>query len=107
MDNNADMNQQAPEAPKTKKEGSAGSTVAIIVIILILIAGGYYYFTVGINPAQSPATGDEAATASDVAALNEQGTSDALGDIEADLNATDLSGLDDASAGFESELQPQ
>jgi len=101
------MNQQpVPETPQAKKEGSTGSTIAIIVIILILIAGGYYYYTTGINPASVPSTGDPATTDA-VAALNEQGTSDNLGDIETDLNATDLSGLDDASAGFESELQPQ
>lgn len=106
MDN---ANQQPiPEAPKVKKEGgSTGSIIAIIVIVLILIAGGYYYFTTGINPAGLPAGGDGAATEDAVAALNEQGTSDDLGDIEADLNATDLSGLDDASADFESNLQAQ
>lgn len=102
MDN---ANQQPiPEAPKAKKEGGTGSIIAIIVIVLILIAGGYYYFTTGINPA-SPAGGDGAATEDAVAALNEQGTSDDLGDIEADLNATDLSGLDNAASDIDLELQ--
>lgn len=102
MDN---ANQQpTPEAPKTKKEGGVGSIIAIIVIILILIAGGYYYFTTSIT-AGLPAEGDGAAAEDAIAALNEQGTSDNLTDIEADLNATDLSGLDDAAAGVEAELQ--
>lgn len=101
-----DIHQQpAPEAPKAKKEGGTGSIIAIIVIVLILIAGGYYYFTTGINTAGFPVGEDGAATEDAVAALNEQGTSDDLGDIEADVNATDLSGLDGAASDIDLELQ--
>lgn len=102
---NMDMKQDAPVAEPSaqKKEGGFGSTLAIIVIILILIAGGVYYFTVGISTVDDTAVEGDAAA--DVAALNEQGTSDNLTDIEADLNATDLSGLDNAAADVDAELQ--
>ena len=102
---NTDMNHTppAPESPAKKKEGGFGSMAAIIVIILLLIAGGVYYFTVGVDKVETPANGES--VNDDVAALNEQGTSDELADIEADLNATDLSGLDNAASGIDAELQ--
>lgn len=98
------MNQQPPaEEPKMKKGGGFGSTLAIIVIVLLLVAGGVYYFTVGVDKVGDTAIEGDAAA--DVAALNEQGTSDELADIEGDLDATDLSGLDDAASGVDAELQ--
>lgn len=95
-------NSGQPMGPTPKKSGS-GATVAIILIVILLAAGAYYYFTqVGGALDQEDAMMKDA-----VSGLNEQDTSDELADIEADLNATDISGLDAAAGEINAELQPQ
>lgn len=101
------MEPGSAEAPKpTKPSTGIGAVVGIIIIVILLALGGVYYFTTGVdnlerNDEAPVLVGDEAA------ALKEQGSSTELADIEADLNATNFSGLDEASADFESELQAQ
>lgn len=91
---------QSPATPGQK--GGAGPVIGIIIIIILLALGGYYYFTTGISEISQQ---DTAMTEEEQ--LMEQGDSTNLADIEGDLNATDLSGLDDASADFDSELNAQ
>lgn len=95
---------EAPKAPKAG--GGIGAVVGIIIIVILLALGGVYYFTTGVDNLER---NDEAPTivGDEAAALKEQGTSTELADIEADLTATDFSGLDEASADFESELEAQ
>ena len=99
------IDQEPAVTPTPKKNGdSLGPTISSIVIVLLLVLGGIYYFTKGIGEVQP--TGDQAA-AGDEAALRQQSQSTDLADIEADVNATDLSALDEASADFDSELEAQ
>lgn len=88
---------------KTAKGGSAGSVIAIIIIIVLLALGAFYYITVEVDQLKDV---DQAAqiVGDEEDQLRTQGTSNDLADIEADLNATDLSGLDSASAGVDAEL---
>lgn len=103
----SNQNQNVPPTPN--KEGGAGPVIGIIIIIILLGLGGVYYFTTGVDQIQSEdAMMEESMSADEAAAkVREQGSSTDLADIEADLQATDFSGLDDASAEFESELQSQ
>lgn len=95
-----------PERPK-KQNGGAGAVIGIIIIIILLGLGGVYYFTTGVRQVQDGQPAPELTADEEAAVLSAQGTSTELPDIEADLEATDLSGLDDASLDFESELQAQ
>lgn len=96
------LEQEPAIAPRPKNGGSAGPIVAIVIILLLIAAGGVYYFTTGVKQIfpeeEAPLIGD------DETSLREQGSSTNLVDIEADLNATDFSGLDGAANDFESEL---
>ncbi len=93
-------------SPMTK-DGGYGPMVGTIVIIALIAVGGFLYLTNSVSaPTETTLDGD-AMSAQDVAALEMQGSSVALTDIEADLEATDVSGLDEASADFESELNTQ
>lgn len=104
MDEQTNPTPAPSEMPK-KESGGPGATLAIIVILLLIVAGGWYYFTNVGSLTGEPATVDDGSA--DVAALEAQGTSDNVADIEADVNATDLSGLDSAAAGFGAELEAQ
>lgn len=107
------MNEQQDNQPhlsSPKKEGGLGAVIGIIIIIILLALGAIYYFTAGIDKIQNgqPSGNDAAMTPDEeAAALKDQGASTDLSSIEADVNATDLSGLDNASADFTSELQAQ
>ena len=111
--------EKAPEQPTPhlkEERGGVGPVIGIIIIIILLALGGFYYFTAGVDQishteteildgsTDAPAAErDSVGTEED--ALREQGSSTNLADIESDLNATDLSGLDEASADFEFELE--
>ncbi|MFQ5541047.1 MAG: hypothetical protein ACE5F4_02275 [Candidatus Paceibacteria bacterium] len=103
-----DMSRNEPPAPP-EKEGGLGPVIGIIIIIALLVIGGVYYFTVGIDQIQNgqSAIENEMTAGEEANVLRQQSGSTELADIEADLNATDLSGLDEASAQFEEELQVQ
>jgi len=97
-------NTEAPKLPK--QSNNIGPVIGIIIIVILLVLGGVYYFTTGVqelrqNDDPSIIAGGE------VEALKTQGTSSDLADIEADLNATDFSGLDEASSDFDAALNAQ
>jgi uncharacterized protein HemX len=110
-------NEPQPEKTTPGKKTSIGPVFGIIIIVVLLALGGLYYFTTGVdqvrnNEPQPVLTEEEAATLQDEAVqeastLREQSTSNTIADIEADLEATDLSGLDDALSDFDSELNAQ
>lgn len=74
-----------------------GSIISITVIVFVLAFGAYYFLK------QVPAPVDEATTLtpteiqadSTISTLSNQGTSTDLTEIQKDLNATNLSGLDE------------
>lgn len=90
-----------------KQSAGAGPVVAIVVIMALLAVGGVYYLTTEVKELhpEEPSTivGDEDRGSEE--ALRNQSSSTELSTIEADLNATDFSELDEASDGFDSELQ--
>ncbi len=101
------MEQQQP-TPKPPEKGGVGPVLGIIVIIIVLALGGLYYFTKGVDQIPSPSADQAALTPEDEAAMIEaQGTSANLSDIQADVNATDVSGLDNSAAAIDSTLQTQ
>lgn len=89
---NMNIGAQMPPMPEEKKP--VGAIISIIVIVLILAFGAYYFMkqvpagtTDSLTPAETQA--DQA-----ISALSTQGTSTELADIQKDLDATNLTGLD-------------
>lgn len=92
---------EAPRSPEPnvlgeKEHKSVGPIIASIIIIVLIVIGGIYFWGAilndsGYNPSQDSGTivEDDAKTND----LNNQGTSDNVADIEADLQATDVDGL--------------
>lgn len=92
----------APTAPEHKK---VGPIIAILIIILVLIIGALYLFASRINTEQTPVDSSVAANNTAAPSQNDAsnntsttiqpvtGTSDDIGSLEADLNAS-ASGLD-------------
>lgn len=102
---------QPEEAPNTnppeRHKGGPGPIIGIIIIIILLALGGYYYFTVGVKQIGNPNDGsmiEGDASMSETDMLRAQSSSTELSAIETDLNATDFSGLDSASADFNADL---
>lgn len=87
---------QMTSAPEHKK---VGPIIAILIIILVLIIGALYLFASRINQEQVPADSTVAAssasnsTLSDTSVQAVTNTSDDVGSLEADLNAS-TKGLD-------------
>jgi flagellar basal body-associated protein FliL len=84
--------------PMPEEKSSMTSIASIILIVVVLAAGAFYFFKqVPVPTEQTPATNttpaQEQADAT-VSGLSAQGTSTDLTDIQKDLNATDLSGVD-------------
>jgi len=82
------------------QEKHTGGAIGAIIIVIILAVGGLYYWGKQINERQ--VTVNDAMTAEEIAnnpdarteILGAQGSSDEVLDIEADLDATNLEGLD-------------
>lgn len=87
MDQNMNMGEQVSEEKKP-----IGSIISIIVIVLVLALGAYYFLRQ--VPAPASLTSDEIQVDTTISALSEQGTSTDISDIQKDLNATDLSGIE-------------
>ena len=85
---------------------SMGPMMGIIIIVIVIVLGGaYYFFTQNQNGSDEITTEEITAQEDDtLTALQEQGTSDEIADIEADLNFTDLEGLDAELEDIEKEL---
>ena len=101
---NAEQEPTVAPAPKAPS-GGIGPIIGIIIIVILLALGGVYYFTKGVAQIQP----NEAVVipADEEETLRAQGTSIEISDIEADINASDFSGLDDSSANFDLELNAQ
>lgn len=92
MDQNMNMGTPMPEEKKP-----TGAIISITVIVLVIVLGAYYFLKQVPLPAEesagTPASATEQ-TDTTVSALSAQGTSTDIVDIQKDLNATNLSGLD-------------
>lgn len=84
------------------KKGGAGALVGSVIIIVIIILGGLYFFknskSINQNTNDASITQEqlqlESSTNMYTQSQSNQGTSDEIKDIEADLNATDIDSLD-------------
>lgn len=82
------------------EKSSVGIIVSIIVIVLVLSAGAYYFLkqvptSTDLNSQdQTPVVTTPADVDVVTSTLSTQGTSTDIADIQADLNSTDLTGLD-------------
>lgn len=106
-----DQNQQTP-APETpaqnpfpaineRKETSTTAIWGAVIVLVIVLLGAWFFMqdepTMETMPPVTTETqnGDSAATGDPTTeALAQQGTSDEITDIEADLNATDLGAME-------------
>lgn len=100
MMGNNNMNMGGNMMPPMPEEKSHfGAISGIVIIVVILALGGLYLWGKELNN-QKPATSEsavvnnETAVDSSTQALEAQGTSDNISDIEADLNNTNLENLD-------------
>jgi len=105
----------ATTPPPTEGGGkkSMGAIFGVIVIIVLLVFAGFYFWGSQLNKALvvEETTVDEM-TPEEIAAqpnptldnLQSQSTSDELTDIEADLGATELNGLDQELSDIDQEL---
>ncbi len=106
--------EQTPISEVSKnKEKSIGSIIAVVIIIAILVIGGLYYWGKKINDiGTNNSTVDQNITAEEISKqpdeslnkLNTQGTSDKPAAIEADLNSTNIKGLDTDIGKINAEL---
>jgi len=91
-----------PQSPEPnvlgeKEHSSVGPIIASIIIIILIVIGGIYFWGAILNDSgYTPSQDSEAIVEDDSKTndLNNQGTSDDVSDIEADLQATDVDGLE-------------
>ncbi len=95
-------NQMPPMAGSPEKK-SIGPLIAVIVILTLIVVGGLYFLKE--RSAQEVYVPTEEQQDFATASFNQQGSTDDLESIEADLNATVLDDLDQDAADIEAELQ--
>ncbi|MCK4386610.1 MAG: hypothetical protein KAV41_00800 [Candidatus Pacebacteria bacterium] len=98
--NQGEVEETTPDMPEeTSGKKQTGSLVGVIIIIVILIIGGLYFWGSKITPQiedEAVPAAEDAAEIADPAteALGDVSESDELGDIEADLEMTDIDAID-------------
>jgi hypothetical protein len=110
QDQNTPTSSQTPESVQyssplpAEHRGSMGAVIGAIIIVVILLLIGLYLW--GAQLAQSPSTVTEEVVeeTSDEAPLT--GT-DAVADIESDLEATEFEEIDDELNSIEAELEAE
>lgn len=89
--------------PPPEEKGHFGAWAGIVIIVVILALGGLYFWGKKLNnegpsmPApmiENAGTSETGVFDQSTEALQTQGTSDNISDIEADLNSTNLENLD-------------
>jgi hypothetical protein len=90
---------QMPGLQGEPEKKSFGPLIAVIIILVLIVVGGLYFLKerASFNMPIIEIDGIES--------LEQQGSSDDLDSIEADLNATDLNLLD--TSGIEAEIQTE
>ncbi len=76
-----------------EEKKSTGPIVSIVIIVLVMVLGGYYFLK-QVPVGDDVLTTTETQADANISALSTQGTSTELDDIQKDLDATNLSGLD-------------
>ncbi|MCR4306531.1 MAG: hypothetical protein NUV42_01030 [Candidatus Yonathbacteria bacterium] len=119
---NQGMNVAGGEPPKMdvplssvpEEKMHVGPLIGIIIIAVVMILGGLYFWGQKVNNVPPQENTADSMTAEKVAgqpdealnALGTQGTSDSVADIDADLSATVLNGLDAEVGKIEAQLNP-
>lgn len=100
------QNQTGMPGGAPQEEKSVGALIGSIIIIVIIVIGGIYFWATQEKMMPSDTStqmqnmmGDQSTNM-----LLEQGTSDNLSDIEADLNATNLDNLDAELSDIDGQL---
>jgi hypothetical protein len=94
---------QMPPMTSEPVKKSVAPLVAVIVILALIIIGGLYFLKQrSAQPIYTPPT-EQTDEITDT--LKQQGSSDELNAIEADLKATNLNNIDQGAAAIEAELQ--
>ena len=83
------------------EEKSWGPIIGSIIIVVIILAGGVYIWGSRLAPLEENIETPDAQTE----ALRMQGTSDEVGSIEADLQATNLNDIDAGISDVDAEIQ--
>ncbi|KKT74896.1 MAG: hypothetical protein UX21_C0048G0004 [Microgenomates group bacterium GW2011_GWC2_45_8] len=94
-----------PNANQTSENRPAGPVIGAVIIILILVVGALYFWGAKLNK-EANQTPEDILNAEDqtLNQLQTQSTSTEIGDIETDLNATDLNNLDADLQNIDKEL---
>lgn len=86
------LNAELPTQTPTPKSGGTGPVVAIVVIVIILALGGIYYLTQSVKQVnENQATDPDQQT---IEALMQQNSDDTAAAIQADLDSTDFTPVD-------------
>jgi len=94
---------QMPPMQSGENKKSMGPLIAVIIILALIIVGGLYFLKT--RSSQNMYVPEPVVEDSITASLNQQGTTDDLSSIEADLNTTNLNNLDQGAAAVETQLQ--
>ncbi len=102
---NSPMNQMPPIGNDEHKS-STGPIIGSIIVVLIVVLGGLYLYgqQLGQNEAVVPPQETSTTNETSLASIEQQGSSDDLGEINADLNSTDLDNLDSDMNNIDAEL---
>lgn len=110
MEENLNQNEASMQSNMPHKK-SVGPVIGIAIIVVIIIFGGLYYWGGKINDQeqrqqQENTTAEEILDQQDASleSLQAQSASDAIADIETDLNLTDLDSLDTELNNIDIEL---
>lgn len=97
-------NQMPPMQTQAEKK-SAGPLIAVIIILVLIVIGSLYFLKERSSKESytSPQTTGDPISES----MRQQGSSDDLNSIEADLNATSFDNLDQGATVIQAELNTQ
>jgi len=98
---------QTPEAGKGFSFDKLWFIPVIIALVAVIVVGALWVTNKGLlvpKPSPTPTPTPAAEIDEETAALEEQGTSDEISEIEADINATELSDIDKELTDIEDEL---
>lgn len=86
------LNAELPTQAPTPKSGGTGPVIAIVVIVIILALGGIYYLTQSVKQVNdNQAANPDQQT---IEALMQQNSDDTAAAIQADLDSTDFTPVD-------------
>lgn len=94
--NQEDRAAEASQEARTPEKKQTGSVIGSIIVIIVIIVGGLYFWgTRTTAPVEEGVTPPEIPMADPIGdALRNTSDSDELNAIEADLDATDINGID-------------